>query len=184
MSAPRDKPTGNASMRLSLREMTVFAMFGVLMYASKLVMEAIPNVHLLGMFTMLFTIVYRAKALYPIYIYVMLNGLFAGFSPWWVPYLYVWTVLWGITMLLPRKMPTAVAAVVYPIICALHGLAFGTLYAPAQALMFGLNWQQMIAWIVAGLPWDALHAGGNLVAGLLILPFSQLLVRLNRSIGI
>ncbi len=164
--------------------MTVFAMFGVLMYSSKLVMEAIPNVHLLGMFTMLFTVVYRAKALYPIYIYVILNGLFSGFSPWWIPYLYVWTVLWGITMLLPRKMPAAVAAVVYPIVCALHGLAFGTLYAPAQALMFGLNWQQMIAWIVAGLPWDAIHAVGNLVAGLLILPFSQLLARLNRGIGI
>ena len=183
MSAPRDKKI-NSSLRLSLREMTVFAMFGVIMYTSKLVMEAIPNVHLLGMFTMLLTVVYRTKALYPIYTYVMLNGLFAGFSLWWMPYLYVWTILWGITMLLPRNMKPAVAAFVYPVICALHGLAFGILYAPAQALMFGFSWQQMIAWIVAGLPWDAIHAVGNLVAGLLILPFSKLLQQLNRSIAI
>ena len=112
-------------------------MFGVTMYASKVLMEAIPNVHLLGMFTMLLTVVYRSRALYPIYAYVLLNGLMAGFSPWWLPYLYVWTVLWGVTMLLPRRMPDKVAAVVYPLVCAAHGLAFGTLYAPAQALMFG-----------------------------------------------
>lgn len=164
--------------------MAVFAMFGVTMYASKVLMEAIPNVHLLGMFTMLLTVVYRARALYPIYTYVLLNGLMAGFSPWWLPYLYIWAVLWGVTMLLPRSMPGKVAAVAYPLVCALHGLAFGTLYAPAQALMFGLDFNGMVAWILAGLPFDLVHAAGNLCAGLLILPFSKLLRRLNRTIGI
>ena len=32
-----------------------------------------------------------------------------GFGVWWVPYLYVWTVLWGMTMLLPKKMPNITA---------------------------------------------------------------------------
>ena len=65
------------------------------MYASKVVMEVAPNVHLLGVFTMAFTIVYRKKALYPIYTYVLLNGIFTGFATWWIPYLYLWTILWG-----------------------------------------------------------------------------------------
>ena len=43
-------------------------MFGVLMLTSKILMEAVPNVHLLGMFTMLLTVVYRRRALYPIYV--------------------------------------------------------------------------------------------------------------------
>ena len=55
--------------------MAVYAMFGVLMLTSKIVMEAVPNVHLLGMFTMLLTVVYRRRALYPIYVYVLLNGV-------------------------------------------------------------------------------------------------------------
>ncbi len=159
-------------------------MFGVMMYASKEIMAVLPNIHLLGMFTMLLTVVYRARALYPIYVYVFLNGLVYGFPLWWVPYLYVWAVLWGVTMLLPRNMPDKIAAVVYPLVCALHGLAFGTLYAPWQAIAFGLSWEGMIAWIIAGLPFDAIHAAGNLCAGLLILPFSKLLRRLNRTIGI
>ena len=96
--------------------MAVYAMFGVLMLTSKIVMEAVPNVHLLGMFTMLLTVVYRRRALYPIYVYVLLNGVYAGFASWWLPYLYIWTVLWGVTMLLPRNMPKKCAAVVYLIL--------------------------------------------------------------------
>lgn len=80
-------------------------------------------------------------------------------------------------MLLPRNMPKNLKCVVYPIICCLHGFAFGTLYAPAQAAMLGLNFEQMIAWIIAGLPWDLIHGVGNFVAGLLILPLSELLKR-------
>ena len=165
---------------LSVQEMVIFAMLGTLMFCSKIIMEALPNIHLLGMFTMVYTLVFRKKALIPLYIYVMINGLYAGFSLWWVPYLYLWTILWGVTMLLPRSMPKKVACVVYPIVCALHGLAFGTLYAPAQALMFGLSGKQIIAWIVAGLPWDALHAVGNLCAGMLILPLTAMLNKLLR----
>ena len=115
------------------------------MYCSKILMEWAPNIHLLGMLTMTYTIVYRKKALYPIYTYILLNGLFAGFSAWWIPYLYIWTVLWGVTMLLPQYMPKKVAVPVYMLVCGLHGLAFGTLYAPAQALMFGLSLKGTIA---------------------------------------
>ena len=158
--------------------MVVFAMLATLMFCSKLVMEALPNIHLLGMLTMTATIVFRKKALIPIYLYVLLNGLYAGFSMWWMPYLYIWTILWGITMLLPRRMPTGVASVVYPLLCGLHGFAFGTLYAPAHALMLGFSWEQTLAWIAAGLPFDLLHGFGNLCVGLLILPLSELLKRL------
>ena len=52
-------------MKLTVRETAVFAMLGALMYASKMIMEVIPNVHLLGMFIVAFTVVYRKKALYP-----------------------------------------------------------------------------------------------------------------------
>lgn len=150
-------------------------MLGTLMFCSKIVLEFLPNIHLLGMFTMLYTVVFRKKALIPIYIYVFLNGLYAGFSAWWIPYLYLWTILWAVTMLLPKNMSKTAAYIVYPLVCGLHGLSFGTLYAPAQALMFGLNFEQMIAWIVAGLYWDGVHCLGNLAAGILVYPLSEFL---------
>ena len=156
----------------------MFSMLGTIMFCSKILMEALPNIHLLGMLTMVYTIVLRKKALVPIYVYVFINGLYGGFSLWWIPYLYIWTILWGITMILPQNMPKKVACIVYPVICTLHGLCYGILYAPAQALMFNLDFEQMIAWIFAGAPFDVMHAVGNFCAGLLILPVSEFLKKL------
>lgn len=167
--------------KLSVKEMVVFSLLGAIMFISKQLLEFLPNIHMLGMLTMVYTIVYRKKALVPIYVFVLLEGVIAGFAMWWIPYLYIWTVLWGVTMLLPKSMPLKIATPVYMTVCALHGLCYGTLYAPFQALYFGLGLKAAIAWIVAGLPWDAVHALGNLAFGTLIVPFSRLISKLDRQ---
>ena len=172
---------GKKTSGLTVREMTVFSMLGAIMFLSKLLMEALPNIHLLGVLTMAYTLAYRGKALFPLYLNVLLVGIYGGFNLWWLPYVYIWTILWGVTMLLPKKMSRGAAAIVYPAVCALHGLCYGTLYAPAQALMFGLDFRQTLAWIAAGLPWDVLHGAGNLLLGFIILPLSELLRRLSRG---
>ena len=151
------------------------------MFCSKIIMEVLPNIHLLGMLTMTYTVVYRKKALVPIYVYVFLNGIYAGFNMWWIPYIYIWTVLWAITMILPRNMPKKAKCIVYPIVCCLHGLSFGTLYALTQALMMEMDFKSTLAWITAGIPWDVAHGVGNLVAGTLIYPLSELLIKLTRG---
>lgn len=71
-------------MRLTVKEMAVFGMLAGLMFASKQIMEVLPNVHLLGVFTIAITLVYRRKALYPIYGFVLIQGLFSGFALWWI----------------------------------------------------------------------------------------------------
>lgn len=162
-------------MKPTTKEITIFSMLGALMYASKVIMEFAPNIHLLGVFTVAFTVVYRGKALYPIYIYVMLCGIFNGFAAWWVPNLYIWTFLWGAVMLLPKKMPKRLRPIVYMLVCAAHGFLYGTLYAPAQAIFFGLSFQGMIAWIIAGLPWDCIHGVSNFFCGILIVPIVSIL---------
>lgn len=157
-------------MKITTKEIAIFGILGSIMYVSKFIMEIIPNVHLLGVFTIAFTVVYRKKALYPIYIYVILNGIFCGFAMWWVPYLYLWTILWGAVMLLPKNMSKKMQTIVYMIVCAAHGFLYGTLYAPAQALLYGLSFKGMIAWIIAGLPWDCIHGISNFFCGILIMP--------------
>lgn len=168
-------------MKLTIREITVFGMLGAVMYASKIILEFAPNIHLLGVFTMVFTLVYRKKALYPIYTYVLLNGMFSGFATWWIPYLYLWTALWGITMLLPKQMSKQVKPFVYMVVNACHGFLFGTLYAPAQAILYGLSFDGMIAWILAGLPWDFIHGVSNFFCGILIVPITNVLLRLEQN---
>ncbi len=168
-------------MKLKVKEIAVFALLGAIMIATKKLMEGLPNIHLLGTMIVAITVVYRKKALYPIYLYVLLEGLFAGFAVWWLPYLYLWTILWGMTMLLPKKMPTAVAPIVYCAVCALHGFLFGTLGAPAYALIYGLHFRGMIDWIIAGFPFDCIHGVSNACCGLLIVPLIRLLKRFAAS---
>ena len=157
-------------MKLSVREIAIFAMLGTIMYLSKIVLEFLPNIHLLAVLTIAYTVVYRQKALYPIYVYVFILGLTNGFNMWWIPHLYLWTVLWGVTMLLPKRMPKVVAPIVYIVVAGCHGFLYGTLYAPAQAIMFGLDFNGMVAWIIAGIPFDVTHGIGNIIGGLLIVP--------------
>ena len=168
-------------MKIKTKDIAVFGMLGALLYASKLAMEAFPNIHILAPLIVSLTIVYRCRALYPIYIFVFLTGLFGGFSMWWIPYLYVWTILWGVVMLLPKKMPKVVAVIVYMAVCSLHGFLFGILYAPAQALMFGLSFEEMLLWIAAGALFDTVHGVSNFFCGALVLPVAEVLKRLSKK---
>ena len=168
-------------MKLSVKELAVFGMLGTLMCISKYVMEFLPNMHLLAVFTVAFTVVFRKKALYPIYIFVFLVGLFSGFSVWWLPYLYIWAVLWGAVMLIPKNINPKIAPFVYIAVCSLHGFLYGTIYAPAQALLFGLDFKGTVAWIVAGLPFDMVHGFSNLCLGVLIVPIIKVLNKLKKA---
>lgn len=73
-------------------------------------------------------------------------------------------------MLIPKKTPRKALPIIYMSVVALHGFLFGILYAPSQAIIFGLNFKSMIAWIVAGFPFDLIHGISNFICGVLICP--------------
>lgn len=153
-----------------------------MMFLSRMFMQFIPNVHLLGTFIAATTLVYRLRALLPLYGYILLDGAFHGFSSWWVPYLYIWLPVWLMFMAVGKlQFPAKFRAPLYMVLVGLHGLSFGVLYAPFQAWVFGLGWNGMIAWIVAGFPFDVIHGVGNFAAGTLIIPLSALIGRLTNG---
>lgn len=164
-----------------LRKMIVLVMLGTLMFASKQVMEFLPNIHMLAMLVSLYTLVYRGWALISVYTFAFLEGLLFGFAQWWYPYLYIWTVLWGGIMLVPKRLPNEIKLPICIGICVIHGLLYGVLYAPLQALIFGYNWNQTVMWIALGFPWDVIHAVGNLVLGLLLYSLYPALLKLEEK---
>ena len=166
-----------------MREVAVFAMLGALMMVSDLVMNILPNVHLVGVMIVILTVVYRWKALYPIYLYIFLIGLFEGFGMWWIPYLYVWAVLWAMTMLLPRRMPRWLAPILYGLVCGFHGFAFGLLWVPSQILLMSFTLEQaMIWWSYGFITADVFHGIGNLVGSVLIVPMVALIRKLDKGL--
>jgi len=151
------------------------------MFLSKIAMLGIPNVHLLGLFIASFTLAYRVRALIPLYVFIFLSGVFYGFWPWWVPYLYIWLPLWiGFMILGHFDLPKKVQVPIAMALCAIHGFSFGLMYAPFQALMMGFSFQAMIAWIIAGIPFDIIHGVSNMASGVLVVPLASLLIKLDR----
>lgn len=171
-------------MKLKTRELVLFAMLGTLTFVSKLITEPLPNVHFIGVFIVAFTVVFRAKALIPIYVFVFLVGAYGGFSLWWLPYLYIWDILWVMVMLLPKNMPKKIATPVYMTVSGVFGLLFGTLYAPAQALLYGYNLEKTLAWIAAGLYFDLIHGISNFLIASLACPLIAVLKRGKRELGL
>ena len=157
-------------MALKTKELVLFSLLGAIMFASKIISEALPNIHPLAMLIIAYTVVFRKKALIPIFLFIIITGAVYGFGTWWFPYLYLWPLLWGAAMLIPKRIPDSIAVPVYMIIAGLHGLLYGTLYAPFQALAFGLDFKGMIAWIIAGIPFDLIHGISNFIVASFTLP--------------
>lgn len=177
-------PLRRNKQKTTTADIVLFGLLAGLIFASKKLMEGLPNIHLVGILLAAITAVYRSKALYPLYTYVLLEGLFGGFSLWWIPYLYVWTVLWGAIMLLPKQLPSKWEPMIYAFICGLHGLSFGILYAPTQALLFGWNLKRLLLWIAAGFSFDCIHGASNFILGLiLIVPLKHLLQKLTPRVS-
>ncbi len=169
---------------LSVREITLFSMLGTLIFCTQVALEALPNIHLTGVFVILYTAVFRKKALIPIYLYVLLIGVRWGFGIAWIPYLYLWLILWAAVMLIPKNISPKKAAILYPFLGLLHGILFGILYAPAQAILFGLSFQQTLVWIASGFTFDLIHGASNFVLCGLVVPLSKLLHKLAKRAGI
>jgi energy-coupling factor transport system substrate-specific component len=166
-----------------LKELVIFAALGSILFISFFAMMMIPSVHVVGLLIAAYTLTYRVRALIPIYIFVMIYGILYGLSTWWIPYLYIWLPLWGMFMLVGRfQFSVKVKVPLYMLLCALHGLSFGIMYAPFQAWLFGLNFQAMVAWVIAGIPFDITHAISNFAAGALMVPLSELLKKLNTQV--
>ena len=155
-----------------LTELAVLAMLGTVMFVSKLLMSALPNIHIVAVLAVTYTLIFRVKALIPIYVYVFLELLDFGFTLWWIPNLYMWAIVWALAMLIPSKVSIPVAAVLSIIICGFHGFAYGTMWAPAQALLVGYDFKQMLTWIAFGIPYDLIHGISNLTLGTLVIPLT------------
>ena len=64
--------------KLSVRDLVLFAVLGAMMFLTTFALQMLPNIHLLAMFIATFTLTYRARALIPLYIFILLDGVFTG----------------------------------------------------------------------------------------------------------
>lgn len=159
-----------------LRVLVRDALLAAILIVSKEMLAFLPNVELVSMLIAVYTVVYRWRALVPIYVFVAVEAVIYPYFSTVVMYMYVWAILFFAVHLVSRGRARSPFA--YVAVCGLFGFLFGALCAPAQAIMFSLDLRGMLAWIAAGLPFDILHGISNAATALLVPPLARLLLRL------
>lgn len=164
---------------LRLLEVVVFAMLGALLYVAQVVLAVLPNIEVVSVLLICYTVVFGRRALYPLLVFLILEGVTYGFGLWWISYLYIWPVLVLLSLAF-RRMRSLVS---WSILCGLFGLFFGLLYALLFLFVGGPG--ALLATWFSGLGFDLAHCLGNFFTCLvLFLPVRRALEQLSRRLGI
>lgn len=162
-------------MKRRLSGICLMAMMGVVMVVSKEALSFLPNIELMTLFTVLFTLAFRGRVAGALAVFLLMEGLLYGFGIWWVMYLYIWPLLAVLAWLFRwMKRPWQ-----WALFCGLYGLAFGTLCSLVYLPMW--DFPKIISWIIAGSLFDVRHGVSNfLLAFFLYRPLRTALERLKR----
>lgn len=142
----------------------VTGLLAALLTVSKFAMDGLPNIELVSLLIIIYTLEFHKIVIPTVYTYAVLYGLLNGMGIWWVPQLYVWLILIGLTWLMRENQ----SRLVWAVLSGLFGLSYGALYAVFYAAVNGPA--AGVAWWITGIPFDLLHGGGNFLVAMLLLP--------------
>lgn len=155
------------------RLVTMGLLSGILVLG-QLGMAFLPNIEPVTFLIIAYTLVYGKQVFSIIYAFVLVEGLIFGFGIWWFSYLYIWSILAVLTLLLQKNTST----VIWAVISGAFGLLFGALCSIPYLISGGPG--AAFAYWAAGIPYDILHCAGNFVLTLVLFrPVLGVLKKLN-----
>lgn len=158
---------------MKTRELVTMAFLTAIMFVGQVGMAFLPNIEIVSLLVILYTQLYRKKVFLIIYLFAFLEGVIYGFGIWWINYLYIWSILAVVVLLVPKKQPVPVWAV----ISGIYGLSYGFLCAIPYYITGGAG--AGFSYWVTGIPFDILHCVGNVgVTLVLYKPVSAILRRM------
>lgn len=144
------------------KEIVIMGMMTAVAFASQIAMSFLPNIEIVTLLFILYTLVLGKKVFLVIYAFVLLEGIFYGFGLWWLNYLYIWALL-AIVVLIFRKQESVWF---WSILSGFYGLLYGALCAVIYLFIGGIN--TAFAYWVSGLGFDVTHCIGNVVVCLIL----------------
>ena len=161
---------------MKTRDLATMALLTAILFIGQVGMSFLPNIEIVSLLVIVYTQMYEKKVFFIIYLFALLEGLIYGFGIWWVGYLYVWSILAIVVMLLKKQK----SFVVWSIVSAAFGLCFGFLFAIPYFFAGGIG-AGMAYWI-AGIPFDIIHCIGNAAVALVLYkPIYYILSKLIRN---
>ncbi len=145
-----------------IRDICLMAMLGVLMYVSQVALAFLPNIELVSLLTILFTICFRERIFGILAVFVFIEAMTYGFNTWVIMYIYIWPILALIAWIF-RWVDNAF---VWACISGIYGLCFGFLCSIVYLFIGGIGgfW----AYFTSGLLFDFIHCGGNFLVALIL----------------
>ncbi|MCP1101513.1 energy-coupling factor transport system substrate-specific component [Aequitasia blattaphilus] len=140
---------------LTVKELAVLSLSAALLVVLQISLGFLPNIEVISLLIIVFSLVYKWKTLYVIYGFALLEGLFYGFGIWWFMYLYVWTILCIIVIALKKNK----SVLVWSLVSGFFGLSFGFLCSIPYLFAGGIG--GMLAWWISGIPFDIIHGVAN-----------------------
>ncbi len=157
------------------KDIALIGLMSAIMITAQVVLSFLPNIELISLLIILYTLVFGWRALYIIYVFVAAEGLIYGFGLWFINYLYVWTILFVLVLLL-RKLNSTI---LWAVISGLYGISFGALCSIPYFITGGIA--SGFAYWVQGIPFDVLHGAGNFIAALILYhPLYSLLIYIRK----
>ena len=161
---------------MKIRDITMIGMMSAILLVLQLALAFIPNIEMVSLLIIIYTLIFGRKTLFIIYVFVVLEGIVYGIGLWWFSYLYIWAILYLITYLFQKVR----SPIIWAVINSAYGFSFGALYAIPYFITGGI--QTGIAYWVAGIPFDISHGIGNFVIALLLFhPIYYILDKLNKK---
>lgn len=133
-------------------------LLSAVLLAVQVALAGLPNIELVSLLVILYTLHFGRRTLFIIYTFVLLQGLLYGFGMWWFSYLYVWTVLYVLVRLCSRNG----SRLFWAFLSGAFGLGFGALCSLPYLFVAGPG--GALAYFIAGIPFDIAHCIGNAVA--------------------
>ncbi len=148
---------------MPIRKLTRIALLSAILYVSKVALEFLPNVELVSLLVMIYTLVFGKETFLIVTVFNMFELIQWGCGTWWVSYLYTWPLLCVVTLLLKKAVKEEF--IVWSIVSGMFGLVFGALFA---VVYIPVDIAYALTYWISGLPFDVWHAVWNFVLMLVL----------------
>ena len=149
---------------LTVKDVAVLGMMVASIEAAKLALSFLPNVELVTLLIILYTLFYGKKTLIAVFAFVGVECMVWGIQLWTIMYLYIWPLL-CIMVLIFRKNKSVWF---FSILSSIYGLIFGALCSIPYFFIGGIH--TALTWWIAGIPFDILHGISNFILCFILYP--------------
>lgn len=161
----------------SVKEIAVIGMMAAMLEAVKAALQAIPNVELVTLLIILFTLFLGWKTLIAVWAFVGIECAVWGIGLWTVMYAYIWPILVLLTLFLRKTN----SHWVYCFLAGFFGLFFGAFCSVPYFFIGGPS--MAVSWWISGIPYDIVHGISNFAVCLVLFrPLHLVLTRMKVSL--